>query len=161
MVIDLIARAGLPIDIFTLDTGILFPETYELKRRLEERYGLTIRAIDPEFTLAQQAERDGDLSCGCASRTAAARCARCCRCASTWANFTAWITAIRRDQTPDRANAPVVGWDGRFGLVKVNPLVRWTFDEVKVYVKQPTTSPTTRCTTGTTRASAACRARAR
>ena len=42
----------------------------------------------------------------------------------------------RRDQTPERATAPVVGWDGRFGLVKVNPLVRWTFDEVKTYVGQ-------------------------
>jgi phosphoadenylyl-sulfate reductase (thioredoxin) len=48
--------------------------------------------------------------------------------------FDAWITAIRRDQTPERANAPVVGWDGRFGLVKINPLVRWTSDQVRAYL---------------------------
>ena len=72
--------------------------------------------------------------CGSASPIAAAICGRCSRCARRSPNYDAWITAIRRDQTPERANAPVVGWDGRFGLVKVNPLVRWTFDEVRAYV---------------------------
>ena len=43
VVIDLIGRASLPIDLFTLDTGLLFPETYALKRQIEERYGVTIR----------------------------------------------------------------------------------------------------------------------
>ena len=53
----------------------------------------------------------------------------------TLERFDAWVSAIRRDQTPDRADAPVVGWDGKFGLVKVNPLVRWTFDDVKAHVR--------------------------
>src|ERR1041384_2770040 len=47
VIIDLIARHDLPIDLFTLDTGLLFPETYELWRRLEERYGVTIRGVRP------------------------------------------------------------------------------------------------------------------
>ena len=55
---------------------------------------------------------------------------------ATLAKYDAWITAIRRDQTPDRANAPVVGWDGRFGLVKINPLARWTFEDVQAYVPE-------------------------
>jgi phosphoadenylyl-sulfate reductase (thioredoxin) len=54
----------------------------------------------------------------------------------TLTGYDAWLSAIRRDQTPDRADAPVVSWDGKFGLVKVNPLVRWTFDEVKTYVRE-------------------------
>src|SRR5438477_10939654 len=66
--IDLIARAKLPIDLFTLDTGVLFPETYELWQRLEQRYGVTIRAVRPEHTIGSQAlvhgprlwERDAD-----------------------------------------------------------------------------------------------------
>ena len=132
-VIDLIGRASLPIDIFTLDTGLLFPETYALKQQIEERYGVTLRAVNPAYTVDQQAEREG-------SKLWERDPDRCCELRkmeplrATLATYDAWITAIRRDQTPERANAPVVGWDGRFGLIKINPLVRWTFDEVKAYV---------------------------
>ena len=135
MLIDLIARASLPIDLFTLDTGLLFPETYALWRRLEDRYGVTISAVRPEHTVDQQAARRGPELWGSEPD-------RCCELRKmqplrrTLDDFDAWITAIRRDQTPDRADAPVVGWDGRFGLVKVNPLVRWTFDDVRAYVRE-------------------------
>jgi phosphoadenylyl-sulfate reductase (thioredoxin) len=134
VVIDMIARANLAIDLFTLDTGLLFPETYDLKGRIESRYGITIRAIQPEFTVSQQADREG-------GELWLREPDRCCELRkvlplrATLSQFEAWITAIRRDQTPERANAPTVGWDGRFGLIKVNPLVRWTFDEVKDYVQ--------------------------
>jgi phosphoadenylyl-sulfate reductase (thioredoxin) len=133
-IIDLIARASLPIDLFTLDTGLLFPETYDLWRRLEDRYHVTIRAVRPGHTVDQQAAAEGPELWGSDPD-------RCCELRKmlplrgTLAAFDAWLSAIRRDQTPDRANAPVVGWDGRFGLVKVNPLVRWTFDEVRAYVR--------------------------
>src|SRR5215468_11222136 len=53
VIIDLIAREGLPIDLFTLDTGLLFPETYELWRRLEAKYGVTIRGVRPHHTVEQ------------------------------------------------------------------------------------------------------------
>jgi phosphoadenosine phosphosulfate reductase len=134
-VIDLIGRASLPIDIFTLDTGLLFPETYALQQQLEERYGVTLRAVNPAYTVDQQAGREGpklwerDPDRCCELRKMAPLRA-------TLAAYDAWITAIRRDQTPERANAPIVGWDGRFGLIKINPLARWTFDEVKAYVRR-------------------------
>jgi phosphoadenosine phosphosulfate reductase len=135
VMLDLIARLQLPIDVFTLDTGLLFLETYDLKRRLEDRYGVAIRNVVPEFTVAEQAQREGN-------ELWLREPDRCCEMRkvlplrATLANFDAWITAIRRDQTPERANAPVVGWDGRFGLIKVNPLVRWTFGDVQAYVKK-------------------------
>ena len=129
VIIDLVGRAKLPIDLFTLDTGVLFPETYELWRRLETKYGVTIRAVEPAQTIEQQAdafgpalwERDPD---------------RCCDLRKVkplkqaLVGFDAWITAIRRDQTPERATAQIVETDNKFGLVKVNPLVAWTHDEV-------------------------------
>ena len=73
VIIDLIARNHLPIDVFTLDTGLLFPETYDLWRRLEAKYGITIRAVRPPLTVEQQAvehgpalwERDPDRCCDC------------------------------------------------------------------------------------------------
>ena len=129
VIIDLIARNRLPIDVFTLDTGLLFEETYALWRRLEARYGIPIRAVRPEQSVREQAlahgptlwERDPD---------------RCCELRKVeplrgeLSKFGAWITAIRRDQTPERAGARVVERDRNFGLVKINPLVRWTHDDV-------------------------------
>ncbi len=135
VIVDLIARNGLPIDIFTLDTGLLFPETYALWRRLEERYGLTIRAVRPALTIAEQAaqhgdrlwERDPDACCGL-RKVAPLR--------GALQGFDAWITAIRRDQTAARATAQVVEADPLFGLTKVNPLVAWSREDVWAYVRQ-------------------------
>lgn len=133
VLIDLIARAGVTIDLFTLDTGVLFPETLALWQKLEARYGVTIRAVRPEQTIEAQAaahgpalwERDPD---------------RCCELRkvlplrAALVGFDAWITAIRRDQTAERANAKVIEQDRKFGLVKVNPLVRWTHDDVWAHI---------------------------
>jgi phosphoadenylyl-sulfate reductase (thioredoxin) len=133
VIIDLIARAGLPIDLFTLDTGVLFPETYDLWRRLEQKYGITIRGVRAEQTIPAQAlvhgpklwEREPD---------------RCCELRkiiplrAELAGFDAWITAIRRDQTAQRAYARVVERDTKFGLVKINPLLTWRHDDVWAHI---------------------------
>ncbi len=133
VVIDLIARHALPIDLFTLDTGVLFPETYALWKQLEQRYGVTIRAVTPALTIPAQAllhgpklwERDPD---------------RCCELRkiiplrNALSGFDGWITALRREQTPERATARVVEHDRKFGLVKINPLAAWTHDDVWAHV---------------------------
>ncbi len=133
VILDLIARENLPIDLFTLDTGVLFPETYELWRRLEAHYGFTIRGVRPEQSIDTQALTDGPALW---SREPD----RCCELRkmrplrAELAGFDAWITAIRRDQTPDRAGAGVVEQDARFGLIKINPLVGWTHDDVWAHI---------------------------
>lgn len=133
VLIDLIARHRLPIDVFTVDTGLLFPETYELWRALEARYGLTIRAVRPKLSVEDQA---------------AAACARlweqdpdrCCELRKVLPlrqalqGFGAWVSAIRRDQSSTRAAAPVVEWSSKFGLFKLNPLATWTAKHVWDYV---------------------------
>lgn len=129
VLVDLIARARLPIDVFTLDTGLLFPETYALWAELERRYGITIRAVKPAHTVERQAANDGDALW---TRDPD----RCCEqrkvepLRSELNDFDAWITAIRRDQTPERATARIVEDDLKFGLKKINPLVAWTHDDV-------------------------------
>jgi phosphoadenosine phosphosulfate reductase len=134
VIIDIIARHKLPVDLFTLDTGLLFPETYELWKRLEAKYGVRIEGVQPAQTVEAQAASEG-------SELWARDPDRCCdlrKMVPLRAHlepFDAWVSAIRRDQTPERADSPVVGWDGRFGLVKINPLVRWTADDVREYVK--------------------------
>ncbi|HZZ83096.1 MAG TPA: phosphoadenylyl-sulfate reductase [Anaeromyxobacteraceae bacterium] len=128
VLVDLIARHRLPVEVFTLDTGELFPETYELWRRLEQRYGISIRAVRPAFTLDE-------------ARTVFHRLwetepDRCCEVRkvlplrAALRGLDAWVTAIRRDQTPERAGAAPVEPDPKFGLVKVNPLVRWSSADV-------------------------------
>jgi len=133
VIVHTIGTLGLPIDIFTLDTGLLFPETMELWRTLEQRYGVTIRAVKPAQTVEQQALHSGPALW---ARDPDA----CCRqrkvepLRAVLADMDGWITAIRRDQTPDRAAAAVVEADARFGVIKVNPLVRWTNKDVWRYV---------------------------
>ena len=135
VLVDLIARHRLPVDIFTLDTGLLFPETYALWRRLRGalRPGHPRRAAGPDRRRSRP--RSSASGCGSATPTGAARCARSSRCAAALAGSSAWITTIRRDQTADRATARVVEWDERFGLVKVNPLAHWTSADVRAYVR--------------------------
>ncbi len=129
VILDLAARAGVALDVFTLDTGELFPETYALWRRLEARHGIQIRGVSGDGAAALPPrlwETDPD---------------RCCEVRKVQplrvelARLGAWVTAIRRDQTPDRAGARVVEWDDRFGLVKVNPLAAWTTRDVWAYVR--------------------------
>jgi sulfate adenylyltransferase len=121
VIIDLVGRYKLPIDLFTLDTGVLFPETYALWKRLEDRYGITIRAVQPVQVIDRLWESDTDRCCDL-------RKVQPLRAELT--KFDAWITAIRRDQTPDRANAQIHERDRKFGLAKINPLVAWTHKDV-------------------------------
>jgi phosphoadenosine phosphosulfate reductase len=133
VLIDLIGRNRLPIDLFTLDTGVLFPETYALWRQLETKYGVTIRAVLPEQTLSEQAQTHGPALWKREPD-------RCCELRKVLplrralTGFDAWITAIRREQTPERADAKIVETDRKFGLLKINPLVTWTHDDVWAHI---------------------------
>ena len=135
VLIDLIARNDLPIDLFTLDTGLLFPETYSLWKTLERHYGVTIRAVRPAQTVEEQART---LGAALWEREPERCCARrkVTPLTDTLAGFDAWVTAIRREQTTARAGARAIEWDDQFELVKVNPLIRWTKSEVWSYVRR-------------------------
>ena len=133
--VSIIAELRLPIEIATLDTGLLFPETYALWRRLEARYGVTIRSIEPELTVTRQAEAHGpklwerapDLCCEMRKVRPLAK---------ELARFDAWVTSIRADETKDRAAASPVENDARFGVVKINPLLTWSAEDVWRYVRE-------------------------
>ena len=133
VIVHLIAEQKLPIDIFTLDTGLLFPETIDLWRALESRYGVKIRGVRPRQTVEVQALHWGP-------RLWTRDPNHCCQLRKVeplreaLAGKDAWVSAIRRDQTPERATAPVVQRDERFGVVKVNPLARWTTKDVWRFV---------------------------
>ena len=134
VLIDLIGRHHLPIDLFTLDTGLLFPETRELWTALEGRYGVIIRGVSPVQTVDEQAATHGDRLWERAPD-------RCCKLRKVFplraelAKVDAWVTAIRREQTRERADAAIVEWDEKFEIAKINPLVRWTKSDVWSHLK--------------------------
>ncbi len=135
VLIDLIGRHALAIDVFTLDTGLLFDETRALWRALEARYRITIRAVSPARTVDEQAQDHGDALW---SRDPDACCAlrKVAPLALEAQHTDAWISAIRRDQTRDRSDARVVERDARFGVAKINPLVAWSSDDVWRHLRE-------------------------
>jgi phosphoadenosine phosphosulfate reductase len=129
VIIHYLAQVGPKTPIFNLDTGYQFDETLELREKIVHRYGIEVELKRADTTVEQYEQLHGgplyktnpDQCCFDRKITVLRRAA---------AGFEAWITAIRRDQSPDRAKAAIVGWDKKFGLVKVNPLANWTKKEV-------------------------------
>jgi phosphoadenosine phosphosulfate reductase len=133
VLIDLAVRLRPDVHVFTLDTGLFFPETYELMNKVEQRYGITIERVRPALTVeAQNAEHGEALWRENPDRCCYMRKVEPLR--RKLSTLDAWIAAIRRDQTPDRAHARKVEWDVKFGLVKINPLCDWTSEMVWQYL---------------------------
>jgi len=111
--------------VFNLDTGYQFPETLELRDRIAKRYGIEVSLERPDTTVAEYERMHGgplhdtDPNRCCADRKIAV-------IKRVLSRFDAWMSGIRRDQSSDRAAAPVVGWDDKFGVVKISPLANWT-----------------------------------
>ena len=123
-------------DIFNLDTGYQFPETLALRERLQQRYGLAIRLVSASETTSQmEARYGGPLYTSRPDHCCALR--KVAPLHSAVQGFAAWITAIRRDQTPERSQVPLVGPDPRYPhLVKINPLANWTAAQVWTYIAE-------------------------
>jgi phosphoadenosine phosphosulfate reductase len=133
VLIDMASRIHPNFRLFTLDTELLFPETYSLMDRIEQKYGISIERVYSSNSPDEQARalgpslwlRDPDQCCNLRKVEPLRR---------KLGELQAWITSIRRDQTPDRATAGKIEWDGKFGLVKVNPLADWTSKQVWRYI---------------------------
>ena len=134
VLVDLLSRSGSKFRVFTLDTDFLFPETYELIDHIEKRYKIAVERTHPELTPQQQAEKFGDALW-------ASKPDQCCDIRKVQplkkylSSLQAWITGVRRDQAPTRANTKKIEWDAKFGLVKLNPLADWTWPQVWDYIK--------------------------
>ena len=128
-IIHMLAEVAPETPIFNLDTGYQFAETLELRDRVLARYGIDVELKTPPQTVAEYEAANG----GPVYSTDPSRCCfdRKLRVLQESAEgMDAWASAIRRDQSPDRAAAPIVGWDKRFRLVKVNPLANWSKSDV-------------------------------
>lgn len=135
VLVDMIQRIRPQMDMFYLDTGFHFQETYETRDRLMDRYGCKFIQILPAFSPEEQAARYGDALWRSDPN-------QCCNIRKvdpltrTLAQYDAWMTGIRREQAPTRANARKVEYDTKFGLVKFNPIADWTGEEVWRYIRE-------------------------
>jgi len=132
VLIDMLHQLGANIRVVELDTGLLFPETYETRERLVAKYDLELERIDPRETVEEQAESEGpDLWRRDPDRCCALRKVEPLERALV--GMDAWITGIRRAQSVTRRDAKVLELDPR-GVVKVQPLAGWTDEDVKGYL---------------------------
>jgi phosphoadenosine phosphosulfate reductase len=125
VLIDMLMEIEPGARVFTIDTGVLFPETYAVWKQVEDRYGVKVEVYD-----AANPERPwtgGDHCCGQLKVAALEQ---------ALAGADAWITGIRREQAPTRANAEQVERDERRGIWKFNPLAGWTDKDVWRYIAE-------------------------
>jgi phosphoadenosine phosphosulfate reductase len=132
--IDIAARIRPDLRVFTIDTDFLFAETYELIEKVQKKYGIQIERVKSHLTPELQAIEYGaklwtsDPNKCCALRKVEPLQAKL-------GTLSAWATGIRRDQAPTRANAKKIEWDEKFGLVKLNPIADWTWENVWEYIR--------------------------
>lgn len=135
VVAHLASRALPGVDVVFLDTGYHFPETIGTRDAVAAVLDVNVITLTPRRTVAEQDaehgpklhDRDPDLCC-------ALRKVKPLEEGLT--AYDAWATGLRRDESPTRANTPVVGWDDRRRKVKVSPIARWTQDDVEAYVAE-------------------------
>ncbi len=134
VLLDLLFELEPKARVFAIDTHYLFPETYELWREVERRYGTTIEVYEGPSQEQLEAvhgerlwERNEDLYLAIAKLEPLVR---------ALGDLDAWITGIRRDQSPTRADAPKLGWDERHELWKANPLADWTDEDCWATIRE-------------------------
>lgn len=134
VLIDLVTRIKSDVDVLFLETGYHFAETIGTRDAIQQAYpDITIVNAEPEHTVAQQDaehgprlhDRDPSLCCHLRKVIPLRR---------TLADYSCWVTGVRRADAPTRVDTPLVSWDDRNGLVKVNPIAPWTDDEFDNYI---------------------------
>jgi phosphoadenosine phosphosulfate reductase len=134
VLLDLLFAADSAARVFAIDTHYLFPETYELWREVERRYDTKIEVFEGPSAESLAAahgaelwERKPDLYLAIAKVEPLVRALGGLDC---------WISGVRRDQAPTRANAPKLGWDEKHELWKANPLADWTDEDCWTYIRE-------------------------
>jgi phosphoadenosine phosphosulfate reductase len=136
---DLIVRAGLPIEIFSLDTGRLPAETYDLMAAVDARYGLKLKIYFPQPEAVETLVRNHGINAfydSVALRKACCHARKVEPLKRALAGKRAWITGLRAQQATTRDGLPVQEYDEGNGLEKFNPLADWSEKEVWTYLKQ-------------------------
>ncbi len=137
---DLISEAAPQIEMFTIDTGRLFPETYDLIARLQSRYGRDVlRIYYPEAARVEDWVGENGIN---GFRDGLEQRRTCCAVRKiepfrrAVSGRKAWVTGIRRGQSASRSLAAPIEWDAQYGLHKISPLLDWTESEIWDYIRK-------------------------
>ena len=123
------------VDVLFLDTGYHFTETYATRDEVQRALDVRIVDITPDQTVAEQ---DAEFGAKLFERDPGLCCARrkVAPLQDALGGYEVWFTGVRRDEAPTRTNTPLITWDERNGLVKVNPVAAWSFDDVLAYAAE-------------------------
>jgi phosphoadenosine phosphosulfate reductase len=137
VITDLIAQHAVGVNIFTLDTGRLFPETYSLWSTTKEKYGLKINAFSPEADALNNFLADHGPNSFYSSVELRKTCCNIRKVRplqKALAGNKIWITGIRAEQSSNRDGIEMLEWDESSQIIKFHPLLHWTYEQVKDYV---------------------------
>jgi phosphoadenosine phosphosulfate reductase len=137
VITSMLAGIDKNVKIFTLDTGRMFPETYEILHRTVNRYGMNITVFFPEASEVEEMVNSKGINLfyeSIANRKLCCHIRKIEPLKRALSGLDAWITGLRRQQSVTRNEMKLVEWDETHGLVKINPLVEWTSDMVWEYI---------------------------
>ncbi len=136
---DMICRLKPDARIFTLDTGRLFPETYNLINQTAMHYGIRLEVFFPDCTEVEKLVADCGIN---GFYESLEKRKRCCRIRKldplerALRGLDAWICGLRREQSVTRSEMRAVEWDEAHGLLKINPLIDWHEEQVWEYIRR-------------------------
>jgi phosphoadenosine phosphosulfate reductase len=139
VITDMIWRSGAAIRIFTLDTGRLFSETYDLADKTRSRYKITIEAFHPDTPALEHLVREKGFNSFYESVDNRRECCRIRKVqplGRALQGADVWITGLRREQSAGRSLAKLFEWTEDYQVYKFNPLVNWTVSDVDRYIQQ-------------------------
>lgn len=137
VITHIIAKSDPAFPIFTLDTGRMFPETYDLIHRTGTRYQLKIRVYFPDANQVEEMVNNDGINLFYDSIENRKKCCyirKILPLQRALSGYDAWICGLRKEQSPTRDSIQVVEWDESNGLIKINPLVDWTEKDVWEYI---------------------------
>ncbi|MDP4281519.1 MAG: phosphoadenylyl-sulfate reductase [Bacteroidota bacterium] len=135
---EMISKTDPSVHVFTLDTGRLFPETYDLMDISEKKYGMKIKVMFPDAASIQKMVSEHGINLffdSIENRKLCCRIRKVEPMLKALKGMKVWITGLRRSQSENRKNTPMVEWDDTYGLIKVNPLFDWSEDQVWEYLR--------------------------
>jgi len=132
-----IATQKLPIKIFTLDTGRQFQESYELMDLTKKKYQLDLITYFPNLDKTEKLVREKGFNSFYSSVENRKECCFIRKMeplTRALEGVNIWITGLRAEQSENRAHMPIVEWDESRNLIKVNPLIDWSFEKLNAYL---------------------------